>query len=237
HRFIEKASELADIFRDEFNDVLSVVAQEIDIYIDVPAGIRPVRVLGNEADINGQQIVTRLAQVYSEQERYVAVQVEIPATEEASKLTLATVGVTYANMKTHKSDKLSGAAKVRFSSDGKQVKDSVNRSALADVVSLVSSENNKLATRYLDLGNLEACRQVLRDNVTYLNANATNLPADKDRLTALATQNFVQLKDLEGVVSNKDERANRSRKNQRGYQSLVDQQQRGGTKLPVKGGK
>lgn len=237
HEFIEKASELADIFRSEFNDVLSVVAQEIDIYIDVPAGIRPVQVLGNEADINGQQVVTRLAQVYSQQERFVTLEVEIPGTEETSKLTLANVAVSYANMKTHESDRLASSAKVRFSRDINQINGSVNQQALADVVSLVSSEKSKLATKYLDLGNLEACREVLRANVRYLNLNAKNLPADKDRLTALAIQNSFQLRDLEGVESNKDKRANRARKSQRGYQSLVDQQQRGGSRLPVKGGK
>ena len=61
HQFIENASELADIFRREFDDVLSVVAQTIDVTVEIPEGIRPVRVLGNSADINGQSVVTRLS--------------------------------------------------------------------------------------------------------------------------------------------------------------------------------
>ncbi|MFN9974986.1 MAG: hypothetical protein ACK58T_34350, partial [Phycisphaerae bacterium] len=62
HHFIEQATELADIFRREFSSVLSVVAQEIDLKVTIPEGIRPVRVLGNDADINGQLITTRMAQ-------------------------------------------------------------------------------------------------------------------------------------------------------------------------------
>ena len=75
HLFIEDASELAEIFRKEFDDVLSVVAQEIDVHVTLPEGIRPIRVLGNDADITGQKIVTRLAQIYSEQDRHFVIEV------------------------------------------------------------------------------------------------------------------------------------------------------------------
>ncbi|MEQ9411614.1 MAG: VWA domain-containing protein [Fuerstiella sp.] len=226
HLFIEDASELADIFRSEFDDVLSVVAQEVDVKITIPEGIRPVRVLGNDADINGQSVVTRLAQIYSEQDRHVVIELEVPASEDGDSLKLASVRVTYANMKTHESDRLSGAAKIRFSDDSEKVADSVRKDVLADVVALVSSEQNKLATKYLDEGNLPMCRQVLKENAEYLNVNALMCPTDESRLKGLAMQNYFQLEQLKGVVSNKDEKANYARKSFRGYQSEVDLQQR-----------
>lgn len=226
HLFIEDASELADIFRSEFDDVLSVVAQEIDVNITIPEGIRPVRVLGNDADINGQKIVTRLSQIYSGQDRHVVVSLEVPASESGKKQKLASVSVTYANMKTHESDRLSGATKIEFSDDKSRIDASVNKPALADVVALVSSEQNKLATKFLDEGNLTSCRQVLRDNVQFLTLNAYMCPNDETRLKALASQNTLQLQQLEGVVSNRDMKANLARKSFRGYQNEVDQQQR-----------
>lgn len=226
HLFIEDASELADIFRSEFEDVTSVVAQEIDVNISIPRGIRPVRVLGNDADINGQNVVTRLAQIYSGQDRHVVISVEVPASESETKRKLASVSVTYANMKTHESDRLSGATAVRFSDDQTQVEESMDRSAMADVVALVSSEQNKLATKYLDEGNILGCRQVLKDNVEFLTLNAYLCPTDESRLKALASQNSLQLQQLDGVVSNKDLKANLARKSFRSYQSEVDRQQR-----------
>lgn len=225
HHFIEQASELADIFRREFDDVLSVVAQEIDLQITIPEGIRPVRVLGNDADINGQQIVTRMAQIYSRQKKHVVIELEIPATSAATKMDVATVEVKYTNMRTTHTDRLSGATSIAFSESTADVEKSLNRSALADVVALVSSEQSKMATTYLDQGNLLECRRVLKDNVDFLNTNAELCPADS-RLKDLAAMNGIQLDQLMDVTSNTDEKANLTRKRFRLYQNSVDSQQR-----------
>lgn len=226
HLFIEEASELADIFRREFDDVLSVVAQEVDVTVTIPEGIRPVRVLGNEAEINGQKIVTRLAQIYSEQDRHVVIEVELPANPTDSKLSLAKVKVSYSNMKSHESDKLSASATVSFSDDQKKVESSLNSDVLADVVALVSSEQNKLATKYLDAGDLVNCRVTLSKNAAFLEANSLLCPDDSDRLTRLSIQNRSWFSKLEGVDSKSAPAANSVRKSFRGYQSEVDLQQR-----------
>ncbi len=231
HLFIEEASELADIFRGEFDDVLSVVAQEVDVTVTIPEGIRPVRVLGNEAEINGQKIVTRLAQIYSEQDRHVVIEVELPANEEAKKLRLAGVKVTYANMESHESDQLSAKTTVSFSDDQDKIEESLNRDVLADVVALVSSEQNKLATRFLDEGNLEGCRLVLDKNANFLRDNAHKCPDDEDRLNILSSQNRAWYSRLNSIGSVNAPEAKSVRKGFREYQSEVDQQQR------VKGGR
>ncbi len=225
HHFIEKATELADIFRSEFQDVLSVVAQEVEMNIRIPEGIRPVRVLGNDSEINGQQIVTHLAQIYSRQKKYVVIEVELPASDVSSTRELANVSVSYANMKTRVTDRLSSSASVRFSQSQGEIEKSLNKSVLADVVALVSSENNKLATKYLDEGNLEMSRKVLRDNVEYLNKNGAIIPEDK-RLLHLSGANSGQLLQLEAAGSNQDESAMSARKSQLFLQNGIDTQQR-----------
>jgi Ca-activated chloride channel homolog len=225
HHFIENATELADIFRREFEDVLSVVAQEVEMKVRISEGIRPVRVLGNDAEINGQQILTHLAQIYSRQKKYVVIEVEIPASEVNATRELANVSVSYANMKTHVTDRLSSSSSVRFSQSHDEVEKSLNKAVLADVVALVSSENNKLATKYLDEGNLEMSRKVLRDNVEYLNKNGSMVPEDK-RLRGLSTANAGQLHLLEAAGSNKDESALSARKGQLFLQNGIDTQQR-----------
>lgn len=226
HYFIEEASELADIFRREFDDVLSVVAQEVDIRINIPEGIRPIRVLGNEADINGQQVVTRLASIYSEQNKHLVIEVEIPSSDPEVTRDLATVKVSYTNMKTHEEDQLSGSIKVAFTDSMDTVNASLNKRVLADVVALVSSEQNKLATKYLDEGNLAMCRVTLSENAAFLNENAKKLPEHRERLERLAGSNTLQGIQLEGVTSNKDARANSVRKSSLEYQIQVDLQQR-----------
>lgn len=224
HQFIEQATELADVFRKEFDDVLSVVAQEVDIQIDIPAGIRPIRVLGNEADINGQRVVTRLAQIYSRQHKHVVIEVEVPATEQGSKLHLASVSVSYTNMKTRQKDRFSGSTDVRFSNSATEVEKSLNGKVLADVVALVSSEQSKIATSFLDAGDLEKCRQALKENGDFLVTNFALCPSDA-RLNDLSKANKFQQMQLEGVKSNVDPAANAYRKGQRALSYGVDQQQ------------
>ena len=79
HYFAENATDLARVFDKELGDVLTVVAQEIVVRIECARGIRPVRALGREADISGQRVTATLNQLYSEQEKYVLIEVEVPA--------------------------------------------------------------------------------------------------------------------------------------------------------------
>lgn len=231
HQFIENASELASIFRREFDEALSVVAQEIDLKIEIPDGIRPVRVLGNAADINGQSVVTRLAQVYSDQQKHVVIEVEIPASmavegidgnDGTKPVNLAKVAVTYANMCNHKSETLEGSVAVAFSSDEEKVKASRDNSVMADVVALLANERNKLATQFLDQGDIEACRRTLQENASYLSENGAELQVDA--LEIFAETNRAQLKRLEGITSNAAPAAVLSRKVQRDSQLKVEQQ-------------
>lgn len=229
HQFIEKASELASIFRQEFDDVLSVVAQEVDIKVQIPEGIRPVRVLGNAADINGQTIVSRLSQVYCDQQKYVVVEVEIPeslakVTAETSdpSLQLAKVEVAYTNMCSHQRDTLSGEIGVRFSASEEVVKASRENDVMADVVALIASEQNRYATELLDKGDLKRCREVLTGNSEYLRRYAVELNCPS--LEKLAVSNDDQGKQLEEARDNLSPSAILSRKAQRAFQNQVDQQ-------------
>ncbi|MCP4644119.1 MAG: VWA domain-containing protein, partial [bacterium] len=104
HIFAENARDLEVAFNAEFSDVLSVVAQDVTVRIRCPEGVRPVRVLGRDADVVGQTVTTRLNQLYSEQQKYVILEVEVPASSTGSEMELASVGVSYANMDTKTKD-------------------------------------------------------------------------------------------------------------------------------------
>jgi Ca-activated chloride channel family protein len=224
HHFIEEASELADVFRREFNDVLSVVAQNVDLRVTVPEGIRPVRVLGNSADINGQVIVTRLSQVYGGQNRFVILELELSPGEPADQRDLAVVDVAYDNMVTNVKDQLAGKAAVQYCETKQEMDASLNRDVMADVVALISSEENKLATQLLDVGDILGCRDVLKRNSAWLEENAVQLKSAK--LRALSATNRLQLEQLQDVDTPADARANSARKAMRAYQIGVDNQQK-----------
>ena len=63
HAFVENTRDLSRIFQYEFSDVLSVVAQEIDISIHCKPGIVPIRVLGRDSDIADGIVYTSINQL------------------------------------------------------------------------------------------------------------------------------------------------------------------------------
>ena len=53
HVFVERPSDLAEIFDREFGDALSVSARDITIIIECKLGFKPMRILGRDGSIDG----------------------------------------------------------------------------------------------------------------------------------------------------------------------------------------
>ena len=217
HQFVEEATELAEIFNREFDDVTSVVAQDVKVRVDVPEGIRPVRVLGNDAEIDGQKVLINVTQVYSKQQKHIVLEVEVPAKEDGQRCAVANVAVSYKNMQTHADDRLTGTVTVAFSDSAKKVEESLQKTVLEDVVVLVSNEQSKLATNFLDQGDVMRCAETLRSNGKFLEENAALL--DSKRLRTYSAVNRFQ---AEEVSSN----PNRGRKMMLELQLQTDYQQK-----------
>lgn len=204
HFFIEKAEDLAKVFNFEFDDVLSVVAQEVAITIRVSPEVRPVRVLGREAEINGQQVIVQMNQLYQEQEKYVILEVELPPTQAGRTRRIAEVDVTYANMQTKTTDRLSSTVSVNFDLSEEVVEAKTNAAVMAECVLQIANDQNKLATALRDKGDVEGARKVLEDNAGYLARNADKYKSEK--LQQRAEDNIGQsrlLDDEEWAASRK----------------------------------
>jgi Ca-activated chloride channel family protein len=172
HYFIENTVDLARQFGYEFDDVLSVVAQEVTVRITCAPGVRPVRVLGREADITGQTATTYVNQVYGNQEKYVLLEVEVPAESAAFNRNLADVSVTYVNMATKTAEKVSRGASVAFTSTAASVEANINPAVMASAIEQIAVERNKQAVALRDQGKIEEARRILLDNATFLGENA-----------------------------------------------------------------
>jgi Ca-activated chloride channel family protein len=217
HQFIQRVAELADVFNREFEDVTSVVAQDVKIKISIPEGIRPVRVLGNDAEISGQQILINLSQIYEQQDKHVVLELEVPATATGNSRQLATVVAAYRNMKSGQVDQLTGLVSVNFSDSQAEVDASLNPRVMEDVVALVANEQSKLATDFLDAGDLLKCRSTLSSNGAFLREHAEKL--DSVRLRGIYQSNGIQLEAIE------QNEVNRARKGMRFLQNALDAQQ------------
>lgn len=220
HSFVEDATQLAQIFNEDFGEMLSVVAQEVEVVVDCKPGIRPVRLLGREGDISGQKVVTAMNQIYSKQEQYFLLEVEVPAAEKDSKLDVATVSLAYLNMGTKNRDRLSSSVAARFTNSKAVVNKSLNKDVMISCVTQIALENNQRATALRDQGRTKEAEALLRGNVFYLYDNAKKL--DSEFLRSYGDFNGVNAGNLNNdnwAIERKKMRYQQSRV-QQGSQSL-----------------
>lgn len=225
HAFIENAQDLVGVFNNEFDDLLSVVATDFEIQIEVKDGVRPVRVLGSNADIDGARITLPLAQLYAKQLRYFMIEIEVQPGEMGTTRDLASASVKYKNLQTETEDRLSSDLQVRFTDSKQQVSSDTNGEALAYCTLQLTTLRNRQATELADAGQVDAAKKLLELNMNQLLKCKTDC-ADKLSVRTLDALDFGisgNSTQAETVVDSKNWNANR--KGMRQYQNAIQQQQ------------
>ena len=180
HYFAENANELSGVFDSEFGRALSVVAQDIKVKIKCAEGIRPIRLLGRQGRIDGQNVEVFINQLYSKHEKFIMLEVEVPKTScEYGKRRIAAVDVSYSNLKTDMIDKLYSHINVSFSFSEELIERRTNHDVMADVVELIATERNELALKLRDEGKMKQACELLLDNEFYLKDNAFRYNSQK----------------------------------------------------------
>ena len=217
HGFAATAADLARIFNSELGDVTSVVAREVTVRIRCAPGVRPLRVLGRQAEIGAREVVASLAQVYANQEKYVLVEVEVPASAVGGDRDLADISVSWVDPLSKSRGDAAGNARITYSDRPALVEARRDRGVTEATVELIASENNEAAVHLRDQGKTEEARQALRANAAYLDNNAGTLKSPK--LYKLKDANLDDLKNVDGDSWNVQRKVMRKR------QFEVEQQQ------------
>lgn len=168
HAFVENENDLKRIFNSEFGDVLSVVAQEVSVSIRCAEGIRPVRILGREGDISGQTARVTLNQLYAAQEKFILLEIEVPAVASGQSREVASVEVSYLNMGTHIQDRLTSSCSVRFSNVPSEIEQTVNKDVMVQAVRHNAAERTADAMKLRDSGDVTQARSLLMENAIML---------------------------------------------------------------------
>lgn len=168
HAFVERPSDLAEIFDKEFGDALSVAARDIRIIIECRRGFRPNRVLGRDAEINGNTITLKMSQLQSENERYVIVELDAPDGASPGQLDVADVRVDYFNLETNTRDDIGSTVDVRLSRDRTEARKSINKTVMSKVTMQIATEENEKAVALRDKGKVKEARQLLESNAAYI---------------------------------------------------------------------
>lgn len=199
HAFVRHERDLVDIFNKEFGDVLSVVAQDVEIIIECHIGFRPIRVLGRQAKINGRTIRLKLNQLYAAQEKQIIIETELEREMSEGETPFADMKVDYRSMKQKTRQQISKKAKVNLTKSKEKADSSLNKRVMSGVIEQIATEKNEQAVALRDKGKIKEAKQLLQENATYLDKEAQSLggayaPALKD----LAKKNKVDADNLEG---------------------------------------
>ena len=194
HAFVEDANDLARVFDYEFGDMSSVVAQDVEVVIDCEPGMRPLRVLGRNARVHGQRIRTRLSQVYGDQEKYILVEVALPALSDGLARTVAKVSVTYTAMDGARRMQTSQSVGVAATRSAASIEARTRTDVMVAAAEMQANERNKLALGLRDAGKVEEAKQVLRDNTRVLHKEAARWGSKRlDRLGTINKDNSANL--------------------------------------------
>lgn len=207
HGFAETADELATIFNYELGDVLSVVAQDVDIEIEFDRAVRPIRGLNRELEIHGHKAVLSLNQLYSKQEKYFLIEVAVPPTTAGTKRDLANVALSYNNMLSKKRARLQNQLAVSFASSKQEVAKSENREVMVAAVEAIAVERNRQAVALRDQGKVKEAQKVLLDNANELKDKSQRYRST--RLETYGKKNVEDASNLEGESWNRQRKAMR----------------------------
>lgn len=223
HVFIENSDNLVAVFNNEFDDLLNVVASDLEVNVKVHESIRPVRVLGSKADITGQTVHLQLCQLYSKQERYFILEVEVASGNDGAELKVADVTVSYRNMQTETIDQLSSTVALKYSSDKEKVAKDGNVEAIALSAVQLAAERNKEATALRDAGKVDEAKKLLVLNTLELAQVSDFCKVKNFSCPEVGLGCKINAEQAKDVADNS--KWNSVRKRSREYQNQTNQQQ------------
>ena len=196
HYFIENSGDLAGFFDCEFESAMMVVAQDADFKVRFGDGIRPVRALNRQVDIEGQSATFSIPQIYADHEKYVIFEVEVKPHSGAKEQQVASAEVSYTNIVTKTTDRLNSSASVRFTGSSEMVESKINKKVLEEAVLLIANLQNEMATRLRDEGDIKGAEKLLKKNAAYINESRDRYALPAARLDSAADMNLRQSERL-----------------------------------------
>ena len=168
HMFVWGAPHLAEAIRQETDDALSAVAQDVSVHVRCEAGFVPVRALNRGADIAGGEVVASWRQLYADQEKYLVLELSVPPLPARSIRRLAAVEVTLTSLASGLSERLEQQVMVGFSSVPEEVAASTNRDVTVAASLQMGVSRSSEATSLRDAGRLAEARELLLRNAAEL---------------------------------------------------------------------
>jgi Ca-activated chloride channel family protein len=172
HAFARTGSDLTRIFNHEFDEVLSVTAQDIEILIETRHGVRPLRSLGRESSIDANRARMRIAQAYGAAEYSLQLELDIPASAARGELDIAKVTVAYAVGGSGERRTSEITVRGRFTASESEVTASIDPVVMVPIIELESRDRTRKAVELRDQGKVDEARKVFEEDARKVEASS-----------------------------------------------------------------
>ena len=149
HVFVNNSADLENVFVHEFTDLMSAIAKDVVITIQLKNGVKPVRLLGRDGVIKGNEITVKMNQLFSNQEKYVLLEVIPDKGKVGQEKTLAQVDLKYDNLLENKTENETQEVRISYTKDKKMVDDAIHQDVIVETeLQKVALENEKALELY-----------------------------------------------------------------------------------------
>jgi|GEM_PF-1262050 len=161
--FAEREAQLTDILKTEMDELLQVVAQDVDLNVECLGGVTPVKVLGRNGFISDNYVNIPMNQLYAG-DNTALIEVVLPPNAASATTTIANAWADFRNGLTRRVERLDAQSQVGFSTDITAVQSSevpaVQKAAYLTNAGLAQEQ----ALQYYAVGNAKDAWTVLNKN-------------------------------------------------------------------------
>ncbi len=179
HAFAANAEDLQRLFDSELGDVMSVCAKTVVVQIDFGPGVKPLRALNREVEINGRTATFSLNQVYSKQEKYVLFEVAMDAGAAGSERDAVVATARYKNRDGSAAEPVKANGRIAFTAAPADVDAREDKVVQVAVAESIATENARVAIQLRDEGKVNEAKQRLQQNSAYIDQQAVRLGSSK----------------------------------------------------------
>ncbi len=176
HSAILNSKGLATAFDSELNSMFAVVAQKINVDIQLTDGVKFIRALGRDVEVSGNDVRAQLNQVGENQEKYILLEVEVP---EQLAGQVASCNLNYDSVIDGENRMISAVVDVQRSADKKIAKDAIEQDVYSEAVTQTVVAASERAVALRDKGQVKEAQQELLksadDAASYLQVNESSL--------------------------------------------------------------
>jgi Ca-activated chloride channel family protein len=180
--FAQNSDELPTIFAEEIGEAMTLMAQNIKIYLECFDDIRPVSIIGREGQVTGQEMEVRINHLYGKNEKYALFELDIPQNKHGVTQKIARVYVEYVDPYTKEYSSQEKIVSVRFDKRRRKVEKNINKDVVKAITLTRTSELKEVAIKLADEGEYKEAAKVLSKRGVMLEKVAQQCDNDKELL-------------------------------------------------------